>query len=43
MNTALAMGQPGRHGNVEYKYGGPDGVVIDVSETGWAGTSPMDT
>lgn len=42
MNTALAMGQPSRHGNVEYKYGGPDGVVIDVSETGWAGTSPMD-
>jgi hypothetical protein len=29
------------HGNVEVKYGGPDGVIIDVSETGWVGTSPM--
>ena len=42
MNHALAMGQPSRHGNVEFKYGGPDGVVIDVSATGWAGTSPID-
>jgi hypothetical protein len=24
---------------VEVKYSGPDGVIIDVSETGWAGTS----
>ena len=29
-------------GNVEVKYGAPDGVIVDVSETGWAGTSPMD-
>ena len=43
MNNAMAMGRPNRHGNVEHKYGGPDGVVIDISETGWAGTSPMDT
>jgi catechol 2,3-dioxygenase-like lactoylglutathione lyase family enzyme len=42
MNNALAAGMAhSRDGNVEYKYGGPDGVVIDVSETGWAGTSPI--
>ena len=27
------------HGNVEVKYVGPDGVTVDVSETGWVGTS----
>ncbi|HXJ78276.1 MAG TPA: VOC family protein [Candidatus Methylomirabilis sp.] len=26
------------HGNVEVKYTGPDGVMLDVSETGWLGT-----
>ncbi|MDA1035323.1 MAG: VOC family protein [Chloroflexi bacterium] len=25
-------------GNVEIKYSGPDGVTIDLSEDGWAGT-----
>jgi hypothetical protein len=25
--------------NVEVKYTGPDGVTIDISETGWVGTS----
>lgn len=34
----LARGQPA-HINVEVKYNGPDGVIIDVSETGWAGTA----
>ena len=24
---------------VEVKYNGPDGVMVDVSETGWVGTS----
>ncbi len=40
VNEALGVGQ-GRepHGNVEVKYGGPDGVMLDVSETGWVGTS----
>lgn len=33
----LGMGQPA-HVNAEVKYSGPDGVIIDVSETGWAGT-----
>lgn len=40
INKALALGMEGRpHGNVEVKYGGPDGVIVDVSETGWVGTS----
>jgi catechol 2,3-dioxygenase-like lactoylglutathione lyase family enzyme len=28
-----------RHTNVEVKYAGPDNVMVDVSETGWVGTS----
>ena len=40
INQALGVGMGGpSHGNVEVKYGGPDGVIIDVSETGWVGTS----
>jgi len=27
-----------RYGNVEVKYTGPDGVTVDVSESGWVGT-----
>lgn len=40
VNQALGVGH-GRqeHGNVEVKYNGPDGVMVDVSETGWVGTS----
>ena len=40
INKVLGVGM-GRshHGNVEVKYAGPDGVVVDVSETGWVGTS----
>jgi hypothetical protein len=30
-----------RHGNVEVKYNGPDGVMVDVSESGWVGTSSL--
>jgi len=39
VNQALGLyaGQP-RHSNVEVKYSGPDGVMVDVSETGWVGT-----
>jgi glyoxylase I family protein len=35
-----ALGVSGRqaHGNVELKYTGPDGIMLDVSETGWLGT-----
>src|ERR671919_2804714 len=39
INEALGVGQGRRHGgNVEVRYSGPDGVVIDASETGWGGT-----
>lgn len=40
INDALGLrrGSPS-HINVEVKYGAPDGVIIDISETGWAGTS----
>jgi catechol 2,3-dioxygenase-like lactoylglutathione lyase family enzyme len=40
INNALGLGKGlPAHINVEVKYSGPDGVIIDVSETGWAGTS----
>ncbi len=43
INAALGVGghEHGgmkRYGNVEVKYTGPDGVTVDVSETGWIGT-----
>jgi catechol 2,3-dioxygenase-like lactoylglutathione lyase family enzyme len=42
VNAALGVGQGHRTGgNVEVKYSGPDGVMLDVSETGWVGTSPL--
>ena len=47
VNEALGVGHGERHanrdaksrGNVEVKYSGPDGVMLDVSETGWVGSS----
>jgi glyoxylase I family protein len=40
VNRALGVGHGPRHGgNVEVKYTGPDGVMVDVSETGWVGTT----
>lgn len=41
VNQALGVGH-GRYSNVEVKYSGPDGVMVDVSETGWVGTSGLD-
>ncbi len=39
INRALGVGQSDhRYGNVEVKYTGPDGVTVDVSESGWVGT-----
>ena len=42
INAALGVGGHDtgekRYGNVEVKYTGPDGVTVDVSETGWVGT-----
>jgi catechol 2,3-dioxygenase-like lactoylglutathione lyase family enzyme len=34
-----AMMAPGSHRNFEMKWAGPDGVVLDISHTGWDGTS----
>jgi catechol 2,3-dioxygenase-like lactoylglutathione lyase family enzyme len=41
VNQALGVGGRQAHGNVEVKYGGPDGVMLDVSATGWVGTSGL--
>jgi catechol 2,3-dioxygenase-like lactoylglutathione lyase family enzyme len=40
VNDALDVGrQDRRYANVEVKYSGPDGIMVDVSETGWVGTA----
>ncbi|MGH7324810.1 MAG: VOC family protein [Candidatus Rokuibacteriota bacterium] len=40
VNEALGVGKSEqRYANVEVKYSGPDGVMLDVSETGWIGAS----
>ena len=40
VNAALGVGHgEKRYANVEVKYRGPDGVILDVSETGWVGAS----
>jgi glyoxylase I family protein len=38
VNQALGVGDGHRKHNVEVKYSGPDGIMIDVSETGWVGS-----
>jgi len=39
INAALGLYDADhRASNVEVKYSGPDGVTVDVSETGWVGT-----
>jgi catechol 2,3-dioxygenase-like lactoylglutathione lyase family enzyme len=43
INQALGIGMDkARHSNVEVKYQAPDGVIIDVSETGWVGTRGLE-
>lgn len=42
INAALGVGGAGRYANVEVKYTAPDGVTVDVSETGWVGTPSFD-
>ena len=43
VNHALHAGMTGpRTQNVETKYSGPNGEMIDVSETGWVGTRGLD-
>ena len=40
VNQALQIGYgQAHHSNVEVKYTGPDGVTVDVSESGWIGAS----
>ena len=42
VNRALGVGHgQTRHANVEVKYSGPDNVMLDVSQTGWVGTSGL--
>ena len=43
IKQALGVGHAGhRYANVEVKYKAPDGVTVDVSETGWVGTSGLE-
>ncbi len=43
VNNALHIGMGGpREQNVETKYEGPNGEMIDVSQTGWIGTRGLD-
>ena len=42
INKALGVGMDNRHANVEVKYAGPNGEIIDISQTGWVGTSGID-
>ena len=43
INQALGVGMCGAsHSNVEVKYSGPNGEIIDVSQTGWVGTRGLD-
>ena len=43
INQALGVGMGGvAHANVEVKYSGPNGEIIDVSQTGWVGTKGLD-
>ena len=39
VNEALGVGKGEHKYNVEVKYNGPDNVMLDVSETGWVGSS----
>src|SRR5262245_19579348 len=40
INRALGIGMgAGRHGNAEVRYSWPDGIMFDVSQTCWMGTS----
>jgi catechol 2,3-dioxygenase-like lactoylglutathione lyase family enzyme len=43
INQALGIAMPGAvHANVETKYTGPNGEIVDVSGTGWVGTRGLD-
>lgn len=41
VNEAMGLANGGHRtgeGNVEVRYGGPDNVLFDISQTGWVGT-----
>jgi catechol 2,3-dioxygenase-like lactoylglutathione lyase family enzyme len=40
INAAFNFHTDTRRLNVEMKYAAPDGVIMDISETGWVGTHP---
>ena len=43
INQALGIAMPGAaHANVEIKYPGPKGELVEVSSTGWLGTRGFD-
>ncbi len=39
INIAQGLGAHPEKDNAEFKYAGPDGVIVDVSEKGWVGTA----
>lgn len=41
INAAFNFHTTERRMNVEIKYGAPDGVIMDISETGWVGTHDL--
>ena len=41
INVAQGLGANPEKDNAEYKYQGPEGIIIDVSERGWVGTTPL--
>ena len=43
INAAQGLGANPVKDNAEYKYAGPDGIIVDISERGWVGTPPLGT
>ena len=42
INDAQGLdGSAPKSGHAEYKYAGPDGVIVDISQGGWVGTPPL--
>ena len=39
INEAQGLGTSPSKENVEFKYAGPEGIIVDISERGWVGTS----
>ncbi len=41
INTAQGLDADPSKVNDEYKYAGPEGIIVDISERGWVGTSAL--